>query len=283
VQSAPGLLNGPLTSTLLSEFAGARSANISQFDAALAQGDVSGYVRRWSDLTNTHAAVIMLFDFNDAGAAQSMFSGLESGSYGAHMTPFAVTTPANAQGFYHWGRRAPAPPIFEKIVDFIQGDFVVSVITEATNGAWTQADVAALAQRESVTISQNQSTLTAYKIGTYVGDALLVVAPIGLPLSIILWIRRRSARSQATAAALPAKYVNPYGARTTPRAASNVAAGTHGAVSSTLPSNSTVSDVAAAPVATNPVEADTTAWRPRVTVNPSEPPRESKTSWWTEE
>jgi hypothetical protein len=211
IESPSGALNGAITPGELNSIFG-DSGPTGALSRAIANGDVSAYLRTWANQPPNGAFVqVTAAQFPSSADASAALAGAVHGTSTNHFGHFAVPEIPYATGVTLI-TNSQNGLINEEIVQFAKGtilfDVGVGQVTTAANSGQSQ-----LSEADVIQIARHQATLapgpnlsptnpdatqsTAYKAGEYVGPVLLVFFVVGLIVLIVQ--RRRKGASAARA------------------------------------------------------------------------------------
>ena len=216
VEAPAGPLNGALTPSELNSTFGS-SGPTGALSQAIANGDVSAYVRTWSNQPPNGAFVqVIAAQFPSLADASAALAGADHAVSGVHFGHFPVPEIPQAEGFTVIAN-SEAGVVSESVVQFAKGavlfDVAAGQVTTAANSGAPE-----LSDADAVQIARQQAALapgpalgptdpsadidsnTAYQAGRYFGVAVLIVLVAGL---IVLLVQRRSKRQIAVA--MPAR------------------------------------------------------------------------------
>ncbi len=215
VEAPPGSLNGALTPSELNSTLGS-SGPTGALGQAIADGDVSAYVRTWSNQPPNGAFIqVIAAQFPSLADASAALAGADHAVSGIHFGHFPVPEIPQAEGFSVIAN-SEAGVVTESVVQFAKGAVLFEVaagqVTTAVNSGapeLSDADAVQIARQQAALApgpalgptdpSANMTSNTAYQAGRYFGVAVLTVLVAGL---IVLLVQRRSKRQIAVA--LPA-------------------------------------------------------------------------------
>ena len=204
----PGPFNGPMTSDEVNSFLG-DSGTTNAFSQAIAAGRVKAYVRMWSDTPPDGVfVVIVAAQFPNSFEASAALSGAAQSVTGAQITHFAVPEIPHAVGVTG-DATTQAGSVSQAMVVFAKGSILFDVVIGHPTAA-VVPDTSELDESNAIQVAVHQdasapgppvapchcgSTDTAYRIGQYVGAALLLAGVIWL----VAFLVRRSRRADTVA------------------------------------------------------------------------------------
>jgi len=209
VEAPSGPLNGPLTSSELNSLTG-NSGATSALSQALASGDVSAYVRMWTNEPPNGAFVeVVAAQLPTSADASAALAGAEAATRSQGFGHFAVTEVPDSIGVT-LVTNTLSGVVSEEIVQFAKGSilfFVATgqVTTAANSGAAElgEPDVIQIARHQAAAVpgpalapSVGSPENTAYTVGEWFGAALLIAGAAGVAVFFV----RRSGRRPAHAA-----------------------------------------------------------------------------------
>lgn len=212
VEAPLGPLNGAITpSEIDSTFGSSGPAGV--LSQAIASGDVSAYIRTWSNQPPNGAFVqVIAAQFPSLAEASAALAGADNAMTVSHFGRFAVPEIAQAVGFTRF-TNSRTGVLFESVVQFAKGAVLFDVgagrvTTAATSGApeLGNADAAQVARQQAAMApgpalgptdpSATQQTNPAYQAGRYFGMAVLFLLVAGL---VVILVQRRSKRQTTVA------------------------------------------------------------------------------------
>ncbi len=210
VEAPPGPLNGPLTSSELGSITG-NSGVTGPLSQALASGAASAYIRMWTNEPPNGAFVeVVAAQVPSTADAASALAGAEAATRSQQFGRFDVSEVPDAVGVTFVTNSASGV-VSEEIVLFAKGNilfFVATgqVTTAANSGAaqLSEPDVIQIARQQAAAApgpvllpSDGGPENTAYRVGEYLGAALLIAGAVGVAVFFV----RRSGRRPSHAAA----------------------------------------------------------------------------------
>jgi len=215
VEAPAGPLNGALTPSELNSTFGS-SGPTSALSQAIANGDVSAYVRTWSNQPPNGAFVqVIAAQFPSLVDASAALAGADHAVSGIHFGHFPAPEIPQAEGFTVIAN-SEAGIVSENVVQFAKGavlfDVAAGQVTTAANSGapeLSDADAVQIARQQAALApgpalgptdpSANMSSNTAYQAGRYFGVVVLIVLVAGLIVLLIQRLQRRSKRPIAVA------------------------------------------------------------------------------------
>ena len=210
VEAPAGPLNGALTSSELNSTFGS-SGPTGALSQAIANGDVSAYLRTWSNQPPNGAFVqVIAVQFPSLADASAALAGADHAVSGVHFGHFPVPEISHAVGFTVIAN-SESGLVTESVVQFAKGAVLFEVATgqvttAANSGApeLSDADAVQIARQQAAQApgpvlgptdpSANTTSNTAYQAGRYFGVAVLIVLVAGL---VVVLVQRRSKRQIA--------------------------------------------------------------------------------------
>jgi hypothetical protein len=180
-----GAYNGPITQTNIDAVMGSSSDSTGALGKALADGDVTGYIRTWAHQpSDGQAVVIGAFEFTFASEESSFLGSLNTQMHSqSGSEALAVPGISGASGAEVHTSTASGTPLSEYEVTFQKGNLVFQVAVVSSSGGLTSADALSIADRQYASAPDTPaSTATVIyrldwtKVGVLVGGILLTIA-----------------------------------------------------------------------------------------------------------
>ncbi len=180
-----GNYNGPVSRSNVDAVMGSTTDAAGALGQALADGDVTGYLRSWSRQPNDGDAVVIgAFAFNYAFEEDSFLNSLDTQMHTqSGIEPLAVPKIAGASGITAHTTTSSGAPLTEYEVTFEKGNTVFQVAVVSSSGDLTSADALSIADRQFANAPDTAaSTATVIyrtdwtKVGILVGGVLLTIA-----------------------------------------------------------------------------------------------------------
>jgi hypothetical protein len=199
--SPAGVDNGPLTPLVLSQYIPNGTSSAASADQALADGQVSGYVRHWSVGDPVRNQInVLLFKFTDNTDAQEFVTALDSGlnTDAINLYPLSHVSGGRIGTATRSNRNTS---YVEHFVTFAKGPYAVSITTATSDRTLTASVISSLAIRQAGRIPASAGSsmidssiigpFNAWKFGQIVFYVLLGVFVGGL---VIIVVQRRQSR-----------------------------------------------------------------------------------------